>query len=162
MKRVFITAAAFVFALPVMAQQRKIEGKGEEYHHAMYLNFKHSAEEAEALYNQVVLNRDLNLKIARQHVQEIWTSLEDARIQQAIVHEQQPTPVDKNHEVLLKAHEQALNACKLLRTEVGKSNPDVKVVREQSIRIYQQALKAATEQMDGMKKLGVPNMKAPS
>ena len=166
MKKAIIIAAAVLLSLPVVAQQRKVEGKGEEYHHAMYLNFKHAAEEAEALYNQTGLNRELNLEIARQHVDELWTSLDNARIQHAMVHktygEQQSTLVAENHESLLNAHDKALEAGKLLKTEIEKGKPDVKVVREQSVTVYQMAIKAATEHLEGMKKLGIPPMKIAS
>jgi len=166
MKQLFIIAAAVFLALPVVAQQRKVEGKGEEYHHAMYLNFKHAAELAEALNNQVMLNHDLIVEIAKKHVDDIWTSLEDARVQHAMIHktygEQQSMMVAENHEIILKSHNQALDACKFLKKEIEKTKPDMKVLREQSALVYQLAIKAATEHLEGMKKLGIPMMKVAS
>lgn len=165
MKQLLTIAMAVLLSLPVLAQQRKIEGKGEEYHHAMYLNLKHSAEEAEALYNQALLNRDLNMEIANQHCDEIWNSLEAVRVQHAMVHktygEQQTTMVAENHEALLKSYDKAVEACKILKKEMAKGKPDVNAIRDQSAQIYQMALKAATEHLDGMKKLGIPMMSAP-
>jgi len=166
MKQVLIIAAAVFLSLPVVAQQRKVEGKGEEYHHAMYLNFKHAAEEAEALNYQLMLNHDLNLEIARQHAQEIWTNLDNVRIQHAMVHKtygaQQSTLVAENHEILLESHNKAFEASTLLNTELKKANPDIKLLREQSVVVYQMSTKAAAAHLDGMKKLGIPMMKVVS
>ncbi len=165
MKKSLIVAMAVLLSIPAVAQQRKVEGKGEEYHHAMYLNLKHSADEAQALYSQILLNRDLNMEIANQHLQEIWNSLDAVRVQHAMVHktygEQQATLVAENHEVLLKSYDKAVDACKILKKEMGKGKPDINVLREQSALVFQNAQNAATEHMEVMKKLGIPTMQAP-
>lgn len=168
MKRIVLVISLALFALPVasMGQQRKIEGKGEEYHHAMYLNFKHAAEEAEALYVQLGLPHELNLEIARAHVNEIWMNLDNARIQHAMIHksygDQQATLIAENHDVILEAHNNAFNAAKLMKKEIESDHPDKKILLEQSAEVYRQASKAAAEHMDGMKKLGISPMRVSS
>ena len=165
MKKSLIVAMAVLLLIPVVAQQRKVEGKGEEYHHAMYLNLKHSADEAQALYSQISLNRDLNMEIANQHFEEIWNSLDAVRVQHAMIHktfgEQQSTLVAENHETILKSYDKAIDACKILKKEMGNGKPDINVLRTQSALVYQNTLKAATEHTEGMKKLGIPMMQAP-
>ena len=86
MKKSLIVAMAVLLSIPAVAQQRKVEGKGEEYHHAMYLNLKHSADEAQALYSQISLNRDLNMEIANQHFEEIWNSLHPVPLSHSLIH----------------------------------------------------------------------------
>jgi len=148
------------------AQQRTVEGKGEEYHHAMFLNFKHAAEEAEALFTQTALPHALNVEIAREHIDEIWTNLDRARVEHAMVHKtfgsEESKMIAENHEGLLLAHTKAIDAAKILKTEIGKEKPDIDVIRMQSAVAYQQSLKAAEMEMEAMKKLGLMDMKKPS
>ena len=148
------------------AQQRIVEGKGEEYHHAMFLNFKHAAEEAEALFTQTSLPHALNMEIAIEHVDEIWGNLDRARIEHAMVHKtygsEESRLIAENHESLLLAHNKAIEACKILKNEMAKTKPNVDVIRMESAAVYQQCLKAAEQHMDGMKKLGLADMKKPS
>lgn len=148
------------------AQQRTIEGRGEEYHHAMYLNFKHAAEEAEALFSQASLPHTLNMEIATEHVDEIWTNLDRIRIEHAMVHKtygsEESKLIAENHEGILLAHAKAIEAGKILKDEMAKATPNIDVVRMEAATIYQQCLKASELHMDGMKKLGLPEMKKPS
>ena len=148
------------------AQQRTIEGKGEEYHHAMFLNFKHAAEEAEALFTQTALPHALNIEIAKEHIDEIWMNLDRARVEHAMVHKtfgsEESKMIAENHEGLLLAHNKAIDAAKILKTEIGKETPNIDVVRMQAAVAYQQSLKAAEMEMEAMKKLGLMDMKKPS
>ena len=149
-----------------VAQIRTIEGKGEEYHHAMYLNFKHAADQAQALFTQMSLPHDLEMEIVREHIDEIWMNLDRARIQHAMVHKTYGTDearmVTENHDVLLKAHLAATENCKLLKAELDKKNPDRESIKNFASELYVQASKAASEHLDGMKKLGLQEMKIPS
>lgn len=149
-----------------LAQTRTIEGKGEEYHHAMYLNFKHAADQAQALFTQANMPNTLVMEIAREHVDEIWVNLERARVQHAMIHktygEDETRMIMENHENLLNAHLAAMESCKLLKTEIGKKNPDRESIKRLSGMLYAQASKAAVEHMDGMKKLGLGGIQVPS
>lgn len=149
-----------------LAQMRTIEGKGEEYHHAMYLNFKHAADQAQALFTQATMPNDLVMEIVREHVDEIWVNLERARVQHAMIHktygEDETRMITENHENLLKAHMAAMESCKLLKAEIEKKNPDRDSMKKLSGMLYAQSLKAAVEHMDGMKKLGLQGMQVPS
>lgn len=148
------------------AQQRTIEGKGEEYHHSMILNFKHAAEEAEALFAQVSLPRAMNLEIAKEHVDEIWGNLEHARIEHAMIHKTYGSDESRitadNHSNLLLAHTKAVDACKLIKDEIAKSEPNTEVIKTQAMVVYQQCLKAAELHTDTIKKLGITEMKVAS
>lgn len=170
MKFIQFTALCLILVVCItgsgFAQTRTIEGKGEEYHHAMYLNFKHSAEQAQALFTQVSLRNDLVMEIVREHVDEIWVNLERARVQHAMIHktygEDETRMIAENHENLLNAHTAAMESCKLLKAEVEKKNPDRDSMKRLSGMLYAQTLKAAVEHMDGMKKLGLQGMLIPS
>jgi hypothetical protein len=148
------------------AQMRTIEGKGEEYHHAMYLNFKHAAEQAQALFTQMSLPHDLKMEIVREHVDEIWTNLERAKIQHAMIHKtygaDEAKMVTEHHDILLKAHIAATEVCKQLKTELDKKNPDRELIKGGAGQIYDLTTKAANEHLEGMKKLGLQEMKIPS
>lgn len=166
MKFTAISALCLVVSSLGFAQMRTIEGKGEEYHHAMYLNFKHAAEQAQALFTQVSLPHDLRIEIAREHVDEIWLNLDRARIQHAMVHKtygaDESRMVTENHAILLKAHLAATEQCKLLKAELDKKSPDLELIKNASSQLYAQASKAASEHFEGMKKLGLLEMKVPT
>ena len=170
MKNIFtstvLLALALLVVVPANGQERKIGGQGEEYHHAMYLNFRHSADEAMALTMQLMMPRELNVEIARQHVNEIVLNLDNARIQHAMVHKSYQSGQDKlimeNHETLLQAHNTAIEAAKALKAELAKKSPDKETLSTQARVVFEQCQKAAREHEDGMKKLGIVEMKAPS
>ena len=170
MKFVYCTGVCLILLISIssigFAQVRTIEGKGEEFHHAMYLNFKHAAEQAQALYTQVSLPHALVMEIAREHVDEILLNLDRAKIQHAMVHKtygaDEARMVTENHDILLKAHLAATENCKLLKAELNKKNPDRELIKDAASQLYVQASKAASEHLDGMKKLGLLEMKIPS
>lgn len=170
MKFIAFTGLCLILLVAVssdgFAQMRTIEGKGEEYHHAMYLNFKHAAEQAQALFTQASLPYDLRMEIAREHVDEIWMNLERAKIQHAMVHKtygsDESRMVTENHDILLKAHLAATEQCRLLKAELDKKSPDLEAIRNAASQLYAQASKAASEHLDGMKKLGLLEMKVPT
>ncbi len=170
MKRAFFTGMCLVVFAGLSslgyAQMRTIEGKGEEYHHAMYLNFKHAAEQAQALFTQVSLSSSLVMEIALEHADEIWTNLERARIQHAMVHKtygaDEARMIMENHDALLRAHLAATESCQLLNAELAKETPDRESMRILAGKLYAQASKAAAEHLDGMKKLGLREMQIPS
>ncbi|MEX2115261.1 MAG: hypothetical protein WEB37_00120 [Bacteroidota bacterium] len=148
------------------AQMRTIEGKGEEYHHAMYLNFKHAAEQAQALYTQVSLPHALVMEIAREHADEILLNLDRAKIQHAMVHKtfgvDETRMIMENHDNLLQAHIAATETCRLLKAELDKETADRESIKKFARQLYVQTSKAASEHLDGMKKLGLQEMKVPS
>ena len=170
MKFIYFTGLSLILLVGVssigFAQMRTIEGKGEEYHHAMYLNFKHAAEQAQALFTQVALPYSLTMEIVREHVDEIWVNLERAKVQHAMVHktygEDEARMVMENHDSLLRAHLAATESCKLLKAELDKETPDRESIKMLAGQLYAQASKAAVEHMDGMKKLGLREMQIPS
>lgn len=161
-----LTLALALSVVVATAQVRTIDGKGEEYHHAMYLNFKHAADQAQALYTQVSLPRAMVMEIAREHVDEILLNLERAKVQHAMIHKtygsSEEQLVLENHDRLLKAHLASLEYVVQLKDELGKKAPDKEVVRSLSAKLYTVTATAAREHADGMKKLGLQDMLLPT
>lgn len=157
---------AFLVVSFSTAQVRTVEGKGEEYHHAMYLNFRHAADQAQALFTQVLLPRPILMEIAREHTDEIMTNLERARIQHAMIHKtygsNEEQLILENHERLLRAHLAAMEHARLLKSELEKPSPDKEVVKSLAAKLYTATATAAQEHADGMKKLGLQEMQLPS
>ncbi|GJQ20822.1 MAG: hypothetical protein HBSIN02_11770 [Bacteroidia bacterium] len=161
---VFFTASLLVSVST--AQVRTVEGRGEEYHHAMYLNFRHAADQAQALFTQVSLPRPLLMEIAREHIEEVMMNLERARIQHAMIHKtygsNENQLILENHERLLKAHVAAIEHAKQLKAELERPSPDKEVVKSLAAKLYTATATAAHEHADGMKKLGLQEMQLPS
>lgn len=166
MRGCILTLALALSVVVTTAQVRTIDGKGEEYHHAMYLNFKHAADQAQALYTQVSLPRAMVMEIAREHVDEIQLNLERAKVQHAMIHKtygsSEEQLVLENHDRLLKAHLAAVEYVGQLKDELGKKSPDKEVVRSLSAKLYTATATAAREHVDGMKKLGLQEMLLPT
>lgn len=161
-----LTLALALSVVVATAQVRTIDGKGEEYHHAMYLNFKHAADQAQALYTQVSLPRAMVMEIAREHVDEILLNLERAKVQHAMIHKtygsSEEQLVLENHDRLLKAHLAAMEYVGQLKDELGKKAPDTEVVKNVSAKLFHATATAAREHADGMKKLGLQDMLLPT
>lgn len=159
--RLFFVVFCVVVGISLLTaqQQLKVEGKGEEYHQAMYLEFSHTADHAKALSKQTALGRDLNMYIANQHVEEIGRSLENIRTDHAMVHktytDAEMTKIQENHNVILDSHTKSLEAYKSLKAEVQKTTPDMKRVKDLSDVIYEYTTKALNEHREAMTKLDV-------
>lgn len=140
-------------------QQLKVEGRAEEYHQAMALEFSHAADHAKALSKQTALERDLNMYIAKQHVEEIGRSLENIRTDHAMVHktytDSEMTQIQENHNVILDSHTKSLEAHKSLKAEAQKTMLDVKKIKDLSDVIYEHTTKALNEHREAMTKLDV-------
>lgn len=159
--RLFLVVLCVVAGVSLLTaqQQLKVEGKAEEYHQAMSMEFSHTADHAKALSKQTVLGRDLNMYIAKQHIEEIGRSLENIRTDHAMVHktysDTEMTKIQENHNVILDSHTKSLEAFKSLKVEVQKNAPDLKRVKELSDAIYEYASKALSEHQQAMMKLDV-------
>jgi len=159
----FIHAAVLMLLLMSMisfsSSQLKIEGKGEEFHRALQLEFVHAADHAKAIEEQVSLPRAMSMEITRRHMEEIGHSLENARVLHSMVHktfsDQDAAAVKENHNGLYDAHTKALDAFQQLKVEIVKKEMDASRVQGLANTIYRQTDKAAAEHRDGMKKLGV-------
>lgn len=162
MNKVFCTVLALVLVVGFSSfaiGQLKVEGKGEEYHHALALEFLHSADHAKALQHQASLDHPLNMELVKQHADEIGRSLENARVDHAMIHktydEKNTNDVKENHNALLEAHTKALEAYQKLKGEVQQKNIDKGAIGTLATTIYEHASHAAAEHKDAMKKLGV-------
>ncbi|MBI3787833.1 MAG: hypothetical protein HY276_06190 [Ignavibacteriales bacterium] len=159
--RLFIVVLCILVSISLLTaqQQLKVEGKAEEYHQAMTLGFSHMADHAKALAKQTSLGRDLNMYIAKQHVDEIGRSLENVRTDHAMVHktysDAEMTAIQENHNVILDSHTKSMEAFKSLKAEVQKTTPDLKRVKDFSNAIYEYGTKALNEHREAMMKLGV-------
>ena len=159
--RLFVVVLCILVSISLLTaqQQLKVEGKAEEYHQAMTLEFSHTADHAKALAKQTTLGRDLNMYIAKQHVDEIGRSLENIRTDHAMVHktysDAEMTAIQENHNVILDSHTKSIEVFKSLKAEVQKTAPDLKRVKDFSNAIYEYAGKALSEHQQAMMKLDV-------
>lgn len=148
-----------VGALPAFSQPRTVEGRGEEYHRAFSLEFWHTADHAKALQEQTSLQHKLNMDIARQHVEEMERSMENARLDHVMMHktysETEKEEVQENHNLILQTHLKATEAIKILRAELKKKLPDLAVMKELAGTVYENTSKAAAEHKKAMVKLGL-------
>jgi hypothetical protein len=167
MKKVFsfTTLAILVLAYTTCLNAGTPKGKAEEYHHALTLCFQHSADHAKALFSQIS-NGELNAEIAKDYVDQIGSDLDHARVYHAMVHktysEADTKTIADDHLIILGGQTTAVTALATLRAELEKSKPDIGAIKTLSTVIFDSATKAVTAHIDAMKKLGIPEAKAPS
>ena len=162
---VILSLSLIVFVSLSFTQQAKINGKAEDYHFAMLLDFTHASDHAQALYNQAVAPYEFNIALAKESLEEIGKSLEVGRTHHALVHKSytqaEQENIGENHKVFLDCHTKAIEAHEILKAEMAKPKPDLGKVKDLSAAIYQQTTKAIAQHKDVLKKLGI-EFKVPS
>ncbi len=167
MKKIFTftTLAILVLAYTTCLTAGTPKGKAEDYHQALTLCFQHSADHAKALFSQIS-NGDLNTEIAKDYVEQISNDLDHARVYHAMVHkaysEADIKMITDDHLIILGGQSTAVTALATLKAEFEKAKPDVGTIKTLSTVIFDGATKAMNAHLDAMKKLGIPEAKAPS
>ncbi|MBI4429357.1 MAG: hypothetical protein HY562_09595 [Ignavibacteriales bacterium] len=122
---VILSLALIAFVSVSNAQKTRINGKAEDYHFAMLLDFSHAADHAQALYNQAVSSYEFNTTLAKESLEEIGKCLEIARTHHALVHKSytaaEQENIGENHEAFLQCHLKANEAYEKLKCGNGKT-----------------------------------------
>ncbi len=146
-------------------QQAKINGKAEDYHFVMLLDFSHTMDLAQAIYNQSVAPYEFNSSLAKESMERIGKYLDVARVHHALVHKSftaaDELNISENHKAFFDSHTKANEAYEMLKAELARSKTDRGKVKDLSNAIYQETKKAIVEHKEVMKKLGI-EFKAPS
>ncbi len=166
MKKIALIAAAaiLIFGSASNLTAGGPKGKAEDFHHAMYLCYQHTADHAKALFDQAATG-EFNLDIAKDFVSQIGGDLDHARVYHAMVHktytEADLKTIEQDHLASLNGQTKAAAALASLKEELEKGKPDTNVIKTLAASMYEGAEKAANAHMDAMKKLGVPEAKGP-
>lgn len=167
MKKVFTftTLAILVLLTTTCLNAGTVKGNAEEYHHALSLCYKHTADHAKALFAQASKG-ELNMDIAKDFLEQISSDLDHARVYHAMVHktysEADTKMIADDHLIILGGQTTAVTALATLKAEMGKATPDIAAVKTLSTAIFDGATKALNAHLDAMKKLGIPEAKSPS
>jgi hypothetical protein len=158
------SAAILICAFAGSSNAQQVKGKAEDFHHALQLCYQHSADHAQALYDQIS-NGELNMRIVRDYVDQIGNDLDHARTYHSFVHktysEADSKMIADEHLVVLNGNNAAATAFASLKTELEKPKPELATVKTLTIAVYEGSSKAAAAHRDAMKKLGIPDSKIP-
>ena len=157
-------ATLLVCAFVGTANARLVKGKAEDFHHALQLCFQHSADHAQALFDQIS-NGELNMRIVKDYVEQIGNDLDHARTYHSFVHksysEADSKMIADEHQVVLNGNNAAATAFAALKTEIEKPKPDLATMKTLTTAVYDGSSKAAAAHREAMKKLGIPDAKNP-
>ena len=157
-------ATLLVCAFAGTANARLVKGKAEDFHHALQLCYQHSADHAQALFDQI-MNGELNMRIVKDYVEQIGNDLDHARTYHSFVHksysEEDSKMIAAEHLVVLNGNNAAATAFAALKTEIEKPKPDLATIKTLTTAVYDGSSKAAAAHREVMKKLGIPDAKNP-
>jgi hypothetical protein len=126
------SAAILVCALVGTSNAQQVQGKAEDFHHALQLCYQHSADHAQALFDQMS-NGELNIRIVKDYVEQIGNNLDHARTYHSFVHksysEADSKMIADEHQVVLNGNIAAATAFAALKTEIEKPNPDLATIK---------------------------------
>ena len=158
------SAAILVCAFVGSSNAQQVKGKAEDFHHALQLCYQHSADYAQALFDQVSTG-ELNMRIVKDYVEQIGNDLDHARTYHSFVHksysEADSKMIADEHQVVLNENNAAATAFAALKTEIEKPKPDLATVKTLTIAVYDGSIKAAAAHREVMKKLGIADSKNP-
>lgn len=158
------SAAILICAFVGSSNAQQVKGKAEDFHHALQLCLQHSADHAQALFDQIS-NGELNMRIVKDYVDQIGNDLDHARTYHSFVHksysEEDSKLIADEHLVVLTGNGAAATAFAALKTEIEKPKPDLATMKTLTIAIYDGSSKAAAAHREVMKKLGISELKNP-
>ena len=139
-------------------------GKAEEYHHALDLCFRHVADHAMALFDQVS-SGEINKDITDDFLEQMIKDLDRARVYNVTTYsccsEVEAKTISDDRLAILGGHATAVSAIRTLSDELQKQNPDFQAIKTLTTVILDGVNKAAVAHRDAMKKLGIAETKGP-
>jgi hypothetical protein len=159
-----ITMAFLVLSFTCSLKAGGPNGKGEEYHHALDLCFRHIADHAIALFDQVS-SGEINRDITDDFLEQMTRDLDRARVYNVTTYsccsEVEAKAVSDDRLAILGGHATAVSAIRTLSDELQKQNPDLQTIKTLTTVILDGVNKAAVAHRDAMKKLGIAEIKGP-
>lgn len=159
-----MTFAFLVLSFPHSLSAGGPNGKGEEYHLALDLCFRHIADHAKAMFD-LASNGEINKEIADDFLGQMSRDLDRARVYNVTTYsccsEVETKEISADRAEILGGHATAVSAIRTLSDELQKQNPDLQAVKMLTTVILDGVNKAAAAHRDAMKKLGIAEMKGP-
>ena len=138
--------------------------KAVEYHHALDLCFRHVADHAIALFDQVS-SGEINREITDDFVEQMVRDLDRARVYNVTTYsscsEIEAKMTSDDRRAILGGHATAVSAIRTLSEELQKQGPDLQVIKTLTAVIIEGVNRAADAHRDAMKKLGIAETKGP-